>query len=89
MIDYVRGRRDLDERFIRTIGNPEVRRYNGTTGKYVVITPNAGSIGVTQNAANTPCGSWICRDTNGNATTTLITNAFVEGFLDPYLSKLS
>jgi poly(A) polymerase len=25
VIDYVRGRRDLDERFIRTIGNPEVR----------------------------------------------------------------
>ena len=25
VIDYVRGRRDLDERFIRTIGDPEVR----------------------------------------------------------------
>lgn len=25
VVDYVRGRRDLDERFIRTIGNPEVR----------------------------------------------------------------
>ncbi|MGA9523412.1 MAG: polynucleotide adenylyltransferase PcnB [Myxococcaceae bacterium] len=25
VIDYVRGRRDLDERFIRTIGNPDVR----------------------------------------------------------------
>ncbi len=25
VIDHVRGRRDLDERFIRTIGNPEVR----------------------------------------------------------------
>ncbi|WP_164017378.1 polynucleotide adenylyltransferase PcnB [Pyxidicoccus trucidator] len=25
VIDYVRGRRDLDERFIRTIGDPEIR----------------------------------------------------------------
>ncbi|HZA49285.1 MAG TPA: polynucleotide adenylyltransferase PcnB [Myxococcaceae bacterium] len=25
VIDYVRGRRDLDERYIRTIGNPEIR----------------------------------------------------------------
>jgi len=25
VVDYVRGRRDLDERFIRTIGNPEIR----------------------------------------------------------------
>jgi hypothetical protein len=65
-----------------TIGNPEVRRFNGTTGKYVVITPAATSIGITQNTTGVACGSWICRDTNGNATTTLITNAFVEGFLD-------
>jgi hypothetical protein len=64
------------------IGNPEVRRFSIATGKYVVITPNVGSIGITQNAANTPCGSWICRDTTGATTPTLIANAFVEGFLD-------
>ncbi len=64
------------------LGNPEVRRFNGVTGKYVVITPAASSIGITQNGVDTPCGSWECRDTNGNPTDTLIANAFVEGFLD-------
>jgi hypothetical protein len=64
------------------IGNPEVRRFNGTTNKYVVIAPASTSIHIVQNTTSVACGSWICRNTTGATTNTLIANAFVEGFLD-------
>ena len=64
------------------IGNPEVRRFDGTTKKYLVITPNANSIEVVQNKVVIDCGSWECRDTNGVKTPTLAINTFVEGYLD-------
>ncbi|HET7421899.1 MAG TPA: sortase [Candidatus Dormibacteraeota bacterium] len=51
-----------------------------TVEHYQLITAPA-AISVAVNAADVPCGGWICRDSTG-VTSTVVTNDFVEGGID-------
>jgi uncharacterized repeat protein (TIGR01451 family) len=57
---------------------------NGNPGngdpQYVPVTDPASVFGV--NAGPITCGGWVCRDGSGAGTTTLLTNAFMEGGID-------
>jgi uncharacterized repeat protein (TIGR01451 family) len=63
-----------------TLGIPEFRVWDGDS--YEVAAVAGGSAGVVSNTVDIDCGDWTCRDTDGDATDTLIAQAFVEGFLD-------
>src|SRR5207253_100152 len=57
---------------------------NGNPGsgdpQYVKVSNSFTSFGV--NASNIACGGLVCRDGSGAGTTTLLTNAFMEGGID-------
>jgi uncharacterized repeat protein (TIGR01451 family) len=59
---------------------------NGNPGngdpQYVAVTDPASSFGVNTGVNGITCGGWVCRDGSGTGTSTLLTNAFMEGGID-------
>jgi sortase family protein len=53
----------------------------GAGALYEQLLPAPVALSVTVNAANIPCGGWICRSSAG-VTPTLLTNDFLEGGID-------
>ena len=49
---------------------------------YQLITPLAGTLAFLVNAAITPCGGWVCRDSITGNSTQVAANDFMEGGID-------